>query len=232
MYAWRAGLYRGAVVRPHVASGLSQATMGWGAVGPELPLLETAATNLVLRSQELTAAGWGGSVSATLSGSVYAGSVPFYTLAKTLSSTSEGRYASISGLTVGVPATASMALLAGTVTSVSFGLYNDSNWGSAAGVSFTIVEGPGTISVATGALVQVTGLSTVEPTVVRLTRIFSVNVANTSYLIYPGTHNSNTIGASVQVTAVQVESGTGGTSYIPTAGASVTVNSWTLTVSR
>lgn len=222
IYAWRASLFRGAAVQTHVVSGGTQSAMGWGAVSVAIPLLEAAATNQVLRSQDLTAAGWYGPASATLSSYTYGGSVPFYTVAKTLSSTSERReYGAISGLTVGVPATATMALLAGTSSAVSFGLYNNGSWGSAAGVSIAILEGPGTISTVNGALTQVTGLSAIEPTVVRLTRIFAVNVVSVGLYIYPGLHTNTTIGASVLITAVQVESGTG-TSYIPTAGTAVT----------
>jgi phage-related protein len=170
--------------------------------------------NLLLQSEALNASPWSGSVSATLSGDMYAGSSPFWTLAKTVTNTSESRAQSLGTVAQNSVRTVTIALMAESSTSVSVGLRGASGWGNVLDSSGEIISGPGTLSTYAGALRTVSGLSDTEPTVLRVTRTYMDQESGGVY-IYPGTPTSTVIGASVKATRVQVEADAVPTDYQP-----------------
>ncbi len=184
-------------------------------------LQETAATNLCLRSQELNTAPWSGNVSASVSAKTWHG-VPFYTLTKTVTTNSENRAQNLGPQAAGASLTVTLALLAGTYNALQFSFYGSVSGEGVGNTSALILEGPGIAYPPVSGILTVGGLSTVYPTLVRLTRTFTVAETVGLYL-YPGTAGSTTIGHSILATRVQVVAGlTDGGSYIPTTSATVT----------
>lgn len=185
-------------------------------------LIEESRTNLVRYSGDLSLAPWGDSVSASIAPETFSG-IPFWTLAKTTTNTSEGRMQWLGAVAAGNTLTATIALMAGSVDAVSIGLYDVTadSWGANADMAMEIISGPGALSVWAGALINVTGLSPTVPTLFRVTRTY-LNACTAIFTIYPGTPSSKTIGSSVKATRVQVEAGAFATSYIPTNVSAVT----------
>lgn len=178
-------------------------------------------TNLLLYSEELNTY-WGGACSASLAAEYY-GSSPFWTIAKTLSSSSESKSQSIPSPSAGDVRTVTIALLAGSVSTLSIGFYSSANgWGNSADCVYSVLKGPGTLSVQGGTLLSMSGLSTTEPTLVRITRTFTASGGATFYM-YPGSSGSITIGHSIKATRAQVEVGWGWHAYMKTTSATVSV---------
>jgi hypothetical protein len=180
-------------------------------------LLEAAATNYMYGSQSFT--GWSGSVSVGASASSYRG-VPYMTLSKTTTSSSESLSSNAIAISAGNYVTLTIALRAGSVTLGSVGIYDTTGstaWGAAGDSTCVILEGPNTVAIAqnSGGLFNVTGLSTTVDTVVAVTRKYPAAGSIACY-IYPGTPGSVTVGHSILATRVQMEDGRVSTSYIPT----------------
>jgi hypothetical protein len=186
-------------------------------------LQEAAATNLCARSQEIGVSPWTTyPVGFSASAKTWHG-VPFVVCAKLLTGTSEAVGTTFAAVVAGDTLTMTVALLAGTSKTLQFGFYEGATfWGTGNAVA-TILEGPGTITPPTNALITVNDLSTTVPTLVKLTRTFTAAAATSYLYFYPDTSSSTTIGRSVLITRVQVsknnlEHG----SYISTTATAVT----------
>lgn len=197
-----------------------------------LMLLEPAATNQCLQSQDLNVSPWVG-CTRTLAAEFWAGNVPFFTVAKALSSSSEATSCNVVSVTAGSTWTMTLALLAGTKDTCTVGLYANVSegggglWGNPAECTKEILSGPGVFSVfsaAEGARWNVDNLSATVPTLIRITRTLAPASAVTAFrcAVYPGRPTSTTAGDAVKVTRVQIEAGSVSTSYIPTTTAAVT----------
>lgn len=190
--------------------------------------------NLVYQSETLTASPWVGNASAALAAETYNGST-FYTITKTVTTTSEAR-GQFLGTYAASTYTLRYAILAGSTTSASIGLYGTSTlWGPNINSTASIVSGPGTLTQYAGGLWSVSGLSTTVPTIVTLTRTYLSS--DTAYLnIYPGTPTSSTIGHSVKVTAFQLNSGSSANTYfknttgLGTQSGTITISSYENTI--
>lgn len=181
-------------------------------------------TNLALQSENLGTSPWGTATAATATlAAEYYGTSPFWVLAKTTTSGSEARNQPIGAVSSGDVHTLTVALLAGSTNVVSVGIYNSSNtWGSTSDRTAAIISGPGSLSTYNGALMSVSGLSATEPTLLRISRQFTV--AGTAIIyFYPGTPSSITIGDSIKATRVQVQAGWGYSTYIKTTTSAVSV---------
>lgn len=189
---------------------------------PPCLLVEPAATNLITYSSNLSA-GWTGGAAASLSGFFF-GNLPYYYIAKTNSGTSEFRQHYVGARVSMDVLVATLAVRAGTSDRVTIGLYDWTatayGWGDGADSSISI-KGPGVAYYQTGGAFYISGLSATVDTIVTITRTYRTDATSSALLIYPDTVNSSTIGASVQVTRVQVEKDRS-TSLIPTAGSAVT----------
>jgi hypothetical protein len=189
-------------------------------------LVEGAATNFVLESQDLSSSAyWFGAVSAGLSTPPWAGSVPIYGLSKTTAGSSEFRAQTVARATsAGEQLVMTVALLGHASTDLcDVGLSDDSTpWGPDLLSSAEIISGPGSLSQVGGGLWRVSGLTPAVHTLVRITRTYSVSSAEIGVYLYPGSSVSTTIGHAVLATRVQVEAGPTATSYIPTTTAPAT----------
>lgn len=188
-------------------------------------------TNYIKQSQNLAASPWAGSPSATVSATMY-GIVPYYTLAKTTGSSYEGRSISVGqAFNQGDKLTLTIALRASASSSASFGIYGaTSTWGANSEAVCVALEGPGGITrvPSAGSLFTISGLSTSEDTLVQVTRKLAGNESDISAYIYPGGVDSVTSGDSVLAGRMQLEGGSGATSYIATAGSIVTTTDYTV----
>lgn len=186
-------------------------------------LVEGAATNLCLQSQALNLSPWAGSVSASLAAETYLEGPPFWVLSKTLALTNEGRTNTVVSVGAGVKVVWTFALLSGSVSVASFGLYDQLNldWGSSLDAAAFIDDGPGTLFGQFGGRFDVSGLSSTVPTFIRVERTYAV-AAVARIIIYPGRVVSTTVGDSVKATRSQVCIGDTGGSYILTTTAAAT----------
>lgn len=170
--------------------------------------------NLLLQSQTLNATPWisSGTVVSS-SGDYYDGTIPFWTLEKNTTGGSAYRGQIFGAVAAGATRTATVALMAGTNSSVSVGLFAiTALWGSIVNTSAEIISGPGTLSAYSGALWNVTGLSATVPTLLRVTRTY-VTADTGGLYIYPGTATNVVVGTSVKATRAQVENGATPTAY-------------------
>ncbi|MDP9912663.1 hypothetical protein J2W27_004789 [Variovorax boronicumulans] len=184
---------------------------------------EGQSTNLVLQSDRLSVSPWSGSPTRTEAPEKFCG-LPFWEIKKTAAITSEGvSQSSLATAAVGDTFTATCAVLAGTSTRISLGLYNGTtaSWGVFAERTVEIISGPGTVTTSSGALAYIDNLSQTEATMVRITRTYT-STGIVAFLLYAGGANSATATDSVKVARVQVEPGAVATSYIPTTTATVT----------
>jgi hypothetical protein len=200
-----------------------------------LLLVEPARTNSIAQSQNLALTPWTG-CSRTLAAEYWAGNVPFYECAKLLT-TQEAFTSGAVAVAAGETWTLTLALLAGTKTTCSVGLYGtvtgpNGFWGEVADCTKEIISGPGTFatySAAVGGLWHVDNLHTSIPTLVRITRTFTAAMSARLYG-YPGRTSSVTVGDSIKATRVQLEKGADATSDIPTTTAAVTREADLITV--
>lgn len=163
-------------------------------------------TNLVRRSENLSVSPWVGSPATVLAAEVFAPGVSFWQLTKTASSISEYRGQVLENpIWPGSSHTTTVALLAASSDVASVGLYYNGSWGASGESTFAVVSGPGTATRTSGALIQVSGLDSVVPTLLRITRTATSYVAAPLLALYPGGHGSSTIGASAKFGRVQVE---------------------------
>ncbi len=185
-------------------------------------LIELSSTNYVLYSQDISNAAWTGcSVSSTTE--VYKSFSPFWTVAKTLATSSESRGQNTKNVIAGEVGTFTVALLSGSVSQCSLGILhnNPTGWGLDSESTVDILEGPAILSARGGSLCTITGLSATVPTLIKISRTFTAN-GTATVRVYPGVHTSVTIGDSVKFTRVQYEVGSENTSYIPTTTTTVT----------
>lgn len=170
--------------------------------------------NLVRDSENLGSTSWFGNPVSTPTSTPY-GIATFCSLAKSTTATSEGRGTNLGSIAAGATITAQAAFMAGTSTSVSFGLRNAVDWGNS-NTTAHIVSGPGAL-VNSGGLAVISGLSATEVTTVSVTQAILTTSAVSLY-VYPGSHTSATIGHSTLVAAPQVQHGASAGEYAPTNG--------------
>lgn len=192
---------------------------------------EQQATNLVPGSESFaSAAGWSGcALSAT--SVFYRGTVPYQKIAKAVTAANESRGVNLVGaVAVNTTIVLTIALRADTVSTCNIGLYDNTaaSWGLAANGSAVIIEGPGAV-VSNGGLATVSGLSTTQDTLLKITRLY-VTSCTASVLIYPGATSDTTVGHSILSTRVQGEVNVA-SSYYPTGNTSATrpvgyIDSW------
>ena len=189
-------------------------------------------TNLVKQSQNLSASPWTGAASATVSGTLYAATIPYYTVTKTTSLANESRNIPFGqSFTADQQVVLTIALRASSVSVATIGLYGATDiWGSPSNAVCVVLSGPGTcVQVASsGSLYTISGLSASQDTLLQITRTYAGNETDGGVYIYPGGNTSTTSGQSVLAGRVQVEYGTAGTAYIATAGSSVTTTDYTV----
>jgi hypothetical protein len=184
---------------------------------------EPPATNLAVGSESL-AGGWSGCTVGSAGGTTYGVSgIPYVTLAKSLTVANESRNVLAGSASAGSTYTLTVALRAGTADRISVGLYDfvAGSWGAETSASSTIIAGPGTSTRLDGAVFDVTGLSTVQDTLLQVTRTYTSDAAIGIFL-YPDLASSTTSGRAVLVTRVQCEAGSVATSYYPTTTAAAT----------
>lgn len=164
------------------------------------------ATNRCLSSERLDLSPWGGVASASSDGFV----------AKTTAGTYEFRSQNIGAVAANGYLTLTLTLWAGTSNVCDVGLYGAAGgWGNLTGYVAQVIEGPGVIiGQRSGTLTAVGRLSSLLPTVVRVTRLFSLAESAASVYIYPAAATSTVVGRTVRVTRVQVESGQAYSSYV------------------
>lgn len=185
-------------------------------------LAEGEATNHLLYSQAINNAAWSG-CTVTTAAEMYRGTVPFWTVAKATSVTSESRGQNAKNVLANEYGTVTLAILAGSSDRCSLGILhnNPTGWGTDLDSTAQVLEGPGIITARGGSLCTLTGLSPTEPTLIRITRRFVADGTST-VRVYPGIHSSSTIGQSVKFTRVQYEQGSEYSSYISTTTVKVT----------
>lgn len=187
-------------------------------------LIEPAATNLVLQSATLNTSPWAGVTSVTSAGTSIFG-LSTWTIAKTLSSSSESLSQVIGSAVVGDYYILTVALLSGTSNKVDIGIYGGATAWSDSAAGAEILSGPGILTVTPSqSLVAVSQLSASIPTIVKVYRKFT-STESVHVYIYPDNAYSTTLGASIKATMVQLERNAAlpiSTSYIPTTTATVT----------
>ena len=193
----------------------------YGAVGPER-------TNRQPYSEKLDeASAWSGLPTRTSTPDSYL-TGPFWELTKTTNLSSEATSGVQTAIAVNELEHVELIALGGSSTSISVGLLNTGNtWGLNLESSL-VIDGPGTLSSRNGALFAVTGLSTTQPTRLLITRRHTTSGNSVCY-IYPGSHGSTTVGASVKVTRVHRGPTVNGTSlgpYIKTLASAVSTTDW------
>lgn len=186
-------------------------------------LVEGEATNLCGQSGALNASPWAGNPAVTPAAEVYLGTIPFWEIAKTTTSTYEGEGQPLLGLSSGQSAVVTIALLAGSSTACNIGLYStvpSASWGEN---EISVLSGPATVTSGVNAPARIENLSASIPSIVRISRAPAADAIIGNLRIYPGLTSSTTIGASIKATRVQVVAGLqDGGSYIPTTTAAAT----------
>lgn len=175
-------------------------------------------TNFCLQSERCDLSPWVGTATATAA-SEYFGRSQFWTFAKTTSAGSEGRGQQLRAMLAGESALITVALLAGSTTSVGLGFYGDTGvWGTNPNSTASVVSGPGSVTQSTGGLWNVTGLSATVPTLVTMRRVYPAADVMAYLYVYPGTAGSTTIGHSVKLAQPMVEYNLAARSgrYVPT----------------
>ena len=197
------------------------------------------ATNLCLQSQNLGHASWlVTAASVALSKRLWAGTAPFYRIAKSDSSQSAGIRQVISqAFAAGSTFSMTLAVMGdywSNTTNVGLAIGADGGnpaWGTAAESTVAILSGPGTLSRSSDAVPWLlSGLSTSVPTLVRITRTISLAATSITPRIQPGYFSSTTPGAAILATRVQLEAGPRATPYIPTTTAAVTRTAQSVTL--
>jgi uncharacterized protein YmfQ (DUF2313 family) len=186
-------------------------------------LIEGAGTNYTYASEALNNAAYWTGCTVTASAQLFGGLVPFWNVAKKTAGSSEPIY-QWSGLAAvnGDVATETVAVMAGNSSQISIGVYASvSGWGVNADSTASIISGPGAIVQHAGGWFDVTGLSAVTPTLIRITRTFR-QAENVGSFFYPDTAASTTLGASNLITRVMTERGSAWSSYITTTNAPAT----------
>lgn len=185
-------------------------------------------TNLILQSQDLSNGAWvKAGVAVTASKRLWAGSVPFWRVAKTDALSSRYVRQDVStSVAAGAKYSVTLALLAdqwsGTST-CSVGVIGSANGGVGvnADQSAVVISGPGTLTIA-GGVAHFSGLSTTVPTLVRVTRTYPLANTISGVLVYPGGAGSTTLGAAILATRVHLSASPRYMPYIPTTTAAVT----------
>lgn len=189
-----------------------------------------ADTNLCLQSQALSTSPWAGSeVSATVTKRLWAGSAPFFRLLKTTANAGQPRSQGITtSVALNSAYTVSLALLGDRWSATASGTVELVRGSDTADVGVNgdstavIISGPGTLTQASGARWNITGLSFDTPTVIRLTRTYRATDSGLAVCIYPGSSTSTTLGAAILATRVHLSASPRYMPYIPTTTAAVT----------
>lgn len=189
--------------------------------GDAAVLIEAAATNLVPDSSTFSASYWAG-CTVTANAAAYRG-IAYKSIAKASAAAGEACSVGLGPIGAAAALTATIALRAGTDTTVAIGLHDTGGtaWGSNTAAAAAILEGPGAVTQSSGGLFIVTGLSSSSDTLLRVVRTYGA-AGTAAFHIYPGRHTSTTSGHSVLATRVQVEAGLVPSSYIPTTTGAVT----------
>lgn len=172
-------------------------------------LIEGQATNLLGKTDDLTDADWSKvNLNTITEGALYQGrktwvisSVGGFAILTQNIGVATGRYCAV------------VALFAGTSSSARAGVYLDTTgW---TGHTAEKISGPGTLSTTANFPCDVTGLSTTEPTVVRLVSGVGDGSETGGLYLYPDIADGSRAGFTNRVQVNNVEAGSVATSYIP-----------------
>lgn len=189
-------------------------------------------TNLCLQSQALGTSPWasGGGCNVSATKRLWAGFAPFWRVAKAVSGTAALFQAvAIAPLAATTAYTATIAIMADRwsgCTTATVGIRNmtAASWPATSAV---IISGPGAVSGSD--VVNVTGLSTEVPTLIRITAQVPTGTAAISVTIYPQNNGVGTLGAAILATRVHLSASPRYMPYIPTTTAAVTREAQTIT---
>ena len=190
-------------------------------------------TNLILQSQNLGHASWSKSlVSVAVTKRLWAGSAPFWRIARTDSTNTAAALQAVSfaELTAITAYTATIALMGDQWSGCTTGVVGIRNvtGGTWPTQSAVVISGPGSVSVAALGNINIAGLSTTVPTLIRITAQVPVGTTSIGLYIYPSSSGSGALGAAILATRVHLSASPRYMPYIPTTTAAVT--RWTQTI--
>lgn len=176
-------------------------------------LFEAATTNLIYNSLFVQAnGGWSFSMlQPTYNTGFTEQGRPFVTLTKLDANSNRAMGSSTVSSIANQTYTYRITVRADTSNKLSFGIGANADgagnplWGTEADTGFRIIKGPGTITRATGALINVRNLSTTEDTIIEVYRKYTNAGISIIAYVYPDESSSMIQGASVKVSTPQLE---------------------------
>jgi len=195
-----------------------------------------ADTNLILQSQNLGHASWSKSmVSVAVTKRLWAASAPFWRIARTDSTSYAAALQAVSfaALTAITAYTATIALMGDQWSGCTTGMVGIRNvtGGTWPTQSAVVISGPGSVSATAQGNIDIAGLSTTVPTLIRITAQVPVGTTSIGLYIYPSSFGIGPSGAAILATRVHVAAGDILLPYIPTTTAAVTRGAQTWTYS-
>ena len=190
-------------------------------------LIEGQTANLLFQSNDWNTT-WNIPAPITWNGSTYATAPNNTNTAKQITVTAGASAAIGQAVTTGTNRTISVWLRGGSLTSFSIGAFDagGTSWGNNVDSTCSIISGPGAATQQVGGLWSITGLSTTQWTRIQIFR----SSTYTTFLAYPGA-SSGTINGTAFMWGMQMEAGSGASSYIPTGASQVTRTSESCTIS-
>jgi hypothetical protein len=168
-----------------------------------------ADTNLILQSQNLGHASWSKALaSVAVTKRLWAASAPFWRIARTDSTNTAAALQAVSfaGLTAITTYTATIALMGDQWSGCTTGVVGirDVTGGTWPTQSAVVISGPGSVSVAALGNINIAGLSTTVPTLIRITAQIPVGTTSIGVYIYPLNSGSGPSGAAILATRVHL----------------------------